>query len=228
MSSDSGRTRVWWLFDVDDVLYDATLLKRLARENAVVAMIEAGLPADFEVLLRKVNEVVEERGEDYTRHFDDAISALGLRVDPRVIAAGVIAYHDTKRAFLRPLPRVFKTLLALRDRGHGLGLSSPGSPVKEWEKVIRLGLHHFFERAWVGRPDPERHRSALEELGVDAANCIYVTARPEGIDSASEFGMKTVRVRRGKRSSEDSTATPDMEVVSVWEIADRAESLLEG
>jgi len=228
LSYDRVESRVWWLFDVDDVLYDATLLKRLARENAVVAMIEAGLPADFELLLRKVDEVVEERGEDYTRHFDDAIAALGLKVDPRVIAAGVIAYHDTKRAFLRPLPRVFRTLLTLRDRGHGLALSSPGSPVKEWEKVIRLGLHHLFEAAWVGEPDRERLRASLDELGVRGDGCVYVTARPEGVDSAKELGMKAVRVRRGKRASEDSSQQSDLEVVSIWEIADRAESLFRG
>ncbi len=223
----SERRDVWWFFDVDDVLYDATLLKRLARENAVVAMIEAGLPVDFDTLLRSVNEAVEKFGEDYPRHFDEALSSLGLRVEPRIVAAGVIAYHDTKRAFLKPLPNVFQTLIGLRDRGVKLGLSSPGNPVKEWEKVIRLGLHHLFERAWFGDADRERISSALAETSADPGKSFYVTARPEGIDAAKEAGLRAIRVRRGKRSSEDSAHAPDLEVISLWEVVSRVEGLLE-
>ena len=79
----SERRDVWWFFDIDDVLYDATLLKRLARENAVVAMIEAGLPVDFDTLLRSVNDAVEKFGEDYPRHFDEALGLIEINIQER-------------------------------------------------------------------------------------------------------------------------------------------------
>ncbi len=221
--------RSWWtIFDVDDVLYDATSLKETARENAVLAMIEAGLPLDFDTVMGKLTEVVSEFGEDYPRHLDVTLSRLGLREDPRVIAAGVVAYHDTKRAFLRPKPGIFDLLLSLRERGVGTAVSTPGLPIKDWEKIIRLGLHHLFEMAWFGGGDSERLARIVDELGVPADRVIYVSARPEGVDGAKEVGIKAIRFLSGRNAPRKSRSAPDGEVSNAWELKKLVLSLLGG
>lgn len=139
------------LMELDNVLYDSRLLKAIAREWAVTAMREAGLPVDHERALGALIEVVREKGEDYPFHFDEMMIRLGLKKDYRVIAAGVIAYHDVKRAFLRPLPGVMQLIVSARDKGFGIGVMSRGEPVKEWEKILRLGIHHTVHQIWIGR-----------------------------------------------------------------------------
>ena len=215
------------IFDVDDVLYDATLQKRNARENAVKAMIDAGLPVDYEVFLEKLREVIEEKGEDYGKHFDETLIRLGLRVDPRIIAAGVVAYHDTKRAYLKPFPKAFSTLLLLRERGYRVGICTPGQPIKDWEKIIRLGMQHLFHYAWVGEAGKETFRRIVKKFGAEPSKILFVTANPHLANEAKKAGLKVIRVRRGKWAMKEAEK-PDAEVQSIWEVGEAIESLLEG
>jgi len=214
------------IFDVDDVLYDATLQKRNARENAVRAMIDAGLPVDYEVFLGKLREVIEEKGEDYGKHFDETLIRLGLRINPRIIAAGVVAYHDTKRAYLKPFPNAFNTILQLREKGYGIGVCTPGQSIKDWEKIIRLGMQHLFHHAWVGEAGEKTFKVIVRELGLNPSDVIFVTANPGLVGEAKRVGLKVIRIRRGKWALEEAEK-PDIEVQAIWEVEKAIESLSE-
>jgi len=213
------------IFDVDDVLYDATLQKRNARENAVKAMIDAGLPVDYEVFLDKLREVIEEKGEDYGKHFDETLTRLGLRVDPRIIAAGVVAYHDTKRAYLKPFPNAFKSILLLRERGYKVGVCTAGQSIKDWEKIIRLGMQHLFHYAWVGEACEGTFKEIAEELGVESSSAVFITANPVLANEAKRAGWRVIRIRRGKWAIKESERL-DIEVQSIWEAKKAIENLL--
>jgi len=63
--------------------------------SAVRAMKAAGLPIDVETAYRKLEEIAKERGPDDTRHFDTLLERLGLKWNPEVMAAGVVAYCAT-------------------------------------------------------------------------------------------------------------------------------------
>jgi len=215
------------IFDVDDVLYDATLQKRNARENAVRAMIDAGLPVDYEVFLGKLREVIEEKGEDYGKHFDETLIRLGLKVDPRVIAAGVVAYHDTKRAYLKPFPNAFKTILLLREKGYKVGVCTAGQSIKDWEKIIRLGMHHLFHNAWVGEACKETFEKIVKEMNIESPAVVFITAKPHLVNEAKKAGWRIIRIRRGKWAMKEAEK-PDMEVQSVWEVEKAIKSLSEG
>ena len=86
------------LFDIDDTLYDTSLQMSMARLNAIKAMSEAGLPTDIETAYRVLEDIVKEFGRHYNKHFDMLLERLGLKWDPRVIAAGVAAYRETSSA----------------------------------------------------------------------------------------------------------------------------------
>ncbi len=214
------------IFDVDDVLYDATLQKRNARENAVRAMIDAGLPVDYEVFLSKLREVIEERGEDYGKHFDDTLMRLGLKVNSKIIAAGVVAYHDTKRAYLKPFPNAFNTILQLRERGYKVGVCTSGQPIKDWEKIIRLGMQHLFHYAWVGEASEKTFKEIVKELNIRPSDALFITANPQLANEAKKVGWKVIRIRRGKWAMEKAEK-PDLEVQLIWEAGKAIESLSE-
>ena len=92
------------VFTIDDVLYDTSQQLSASRMSAVKAMRSAGLPIDVETAYRKLEEIVKERGPDDTRHFDTLLERLGLKWNPEVIAAGVVAYRATSPIYLTPFP----------------------------------------------------------------------------------------------------------------------------
>ncbi|MDH5460843.1 MAG: HAD family hydrolase, partial [Candidatus Bathyarchaeota archaeon] len=134
------------VFDIDDTLYDASFQMSTARLSAIKAMIEAGLPTNIEVAYRVLEEIVKEFGRHYNRHYDKLLERLGLEWNPRVIAAGVIAYRETSSAYLKPYPDTISVLLKLRESGYRLGVVSEGRSVKQWQKLIQLGIQHLFHR----------------------------------------------------------------------------------
>ncbi|MBS7288299.1 MAG: TIGR02253 family HAD-type hydrolase [Candidatus Freyarchaeota archaeon] len=216
------------LFGIDDTLYDASLQRYLARMNAVRAMIEAGLPVDPETTFNTLKAVVAEYGEDYDRHFDRMLERLGLRVNTRIIAAAVAAYHDTKFAYLRPHPETVPTLIVLRERGYKIGVASAGNPVKQWEKLIRLGLQHLFHHVViakeVGCETLERRvfEEALKVLDSTPKESLFVGCSPsEELAHAKAAGLLTVRVKRGAHRLETPKTleeTPDYEVSTLTEL----------
>lgn len=216
------------LFSIDDTLYDASLQKYLARMNAVRAMVEAGLPVDPETTFNTLKVVVAEYGEDYDRHFDRTLERLGLKVSARIIAAAVAAYHDTKFAYLKPHPETVPTLIKLRERGYKIGVVSAGNPVKQWEKLIRLGLQHIFHHVVIAREvgceklEPRVFEEALRALNVSPKDAMFVgCSLSEEIAQAKAAGLTTVRVKRGVHRSETprtSEEIPDYEISTLTEI----------
>lgn len=216
------------LFDVDDVLYDASLQAEMARLNAIRAMIEAGLPSDVENAYRVLKEIVKEYGPDYPRHFDKLLERLGLRWDPRVIAAGVVAYRETNMAYLRPYPDTVTTLLKLRDLGYRLGVVSDGRTVKQWQKLISLGLQHFFQYVLISEEagsetiGPEMFKTALEKLNLQPGEVAFIGKKlnPD-ILNANRIGIVSIRMRRGESKNEEAEKDemkPSYEVTKLSEI----------
>jgi putative hydrolase of the HAD superfamily len=216
------------LFDIDDTLYDATLQMNTARLNAVKAMIEAGLPVDIETAYEKLENIVMEFGPHYNKHFDRLLERLGIKWNPRVIAAGVIAYRETSAAYLKPYPDTVPVLLKIRESGYLLGAVSEGSSVKQWQKLIQLGVQHLFNSVAISEEIGESEvtirlfEKILGELNVSPKEAIFVGNKPDSdILSANKLGITTIRMRKGKfRSSEptDVRMTPQFEVTKLSEI----------
>lgn len=197
------------IFGLDDVLYDAFLQKSNARLSAVKAMIESGLPVDVETGYRKLEEIVRELGPNNNRHFDNLLERLGLKWNPAVVAAGVVAYRNTNPVFLRPYPDTVPTLLKLREIGLKLGVAASGRSVKEWEKLISLGLQHLFQAVVVSEDlklnqlSEEVLHQVIRQLNVTPAETAYVGVNPNNeIQIANRIGLITIRLRRGESKLE--------------------------
>lgn len=206
-------------FDIDNTLYDSTLQVEMVRRNAIKAMIEAGLDIGEEEGLSALLGIVNKFGSNYEHHFDDLLKKFGQEDNPRIIAAGIVAYHATKIAYLVPYPDTVPTLLELRDRGYRLGVITEGRSVKQWEKLIRLGLQHFFHAVVISeevqkqKPDAEMFRIAAAKIGCRPKEAVMVGDRlDKDIQGAKEAGMVTVQVMKGKymtRTPEKKTQEPD-------------------
>ncbi|AEH23927.1 2-haloalkanoic acid dehalogenase-like hydrolase [Pyrococcus yayanosii CH1] len=192
-------------FDLDDTLVDTSRLAEMARRNAIENMIVHGLPVDFDTAYSELMELIREYGSNFPHHFDYLLRRLDLPYNPKWVAAGVIAYHNTKFAYLREVPGARKTLLRLREAGYRLGIITDGNPIKQWEKILRLDLGDFFEHviisdfAGVRKPHPKIFRKALKAFGVKPEEAVMVGDRLySDIYGAKRVGMMTVWFRYGK------------------------------
>lgn len=194
-------------FDIDDTLYDSTELAARARMNAVNAMIDAGLPEkDPRKVMAILLDVIKECGSNYSKHYAVLLRRLGMKWNPEIIAAGVSAYHDTKPSYLKPFPDVVPTLLKLRKAGYKLGVISDGLAVKQWEKLIRMGLQHFFDTVVISetihhtKPDPKLFKIALEGISCSPKESMMVgDSINRDIGGAKAAGMTTVWLKSSKK-----------------------------
>lgn len=213
------------IFGIDDVLYDATLQSSSARLSAVKAMIEAGLPVDVETGYRTLEEIVRTAGPDNTKHFDMLLEKLGLDWKPSVVAAGVVAYRSTSPVFLKPYPDAVPTLLKLRDQRYKLGVASEGKSVKQWQKLISLGLQHLFDAVVTSEDLKLEHlteatlKQLLDDLRAHPSNAIFVDVNLNKIAIANRTGLVTVRLRKGEAKLEKPKGNqPRYEIKTLGEI----------
>ncbi len=216
------------LFNIDNVLYDTKFQKDSARINAIRAMIEAGLPVEVENSFRVLNDIIAEYGTDYPMHFDKMLEKLGIKRQARVIAAGVEGYRENSRVYLQPYPDTIPTIINLRDMGCKVASISGGNAVKQWQKLIRLGVQHLFHKVLIAeevgkeKVDKKVFQRLLDELNVSPAETLFVgNTSDEDIRTANRLGLTTIRIRRGTTQSEEpktAEAKPAFEVRALSEI----------
>jgi putative hydrolase of the HAD superfamily len=212
------------LFDIDDTLFSTTEFARRARANAVRAMVDAGLDLPVEVVQKELDEVIAEFTSNYEHHFERLVQRLPSqatrRVNPAlIVAAGVVAYHDTKFRELAPYPDVVPLLTWLAEAGVRVGVVTHGLTVKQAEKLVRLGLVRYLDpkaifisdQIGISKPNPKLYLAALRELGLQAREVMYVGDNLEhDVAPPKSIEMVTVWARRGsKHSSSNPAIVPD-------------------
>ncbi len=105
-------------FDIDDTLFSTSQFAESARCAAIDAMCAAGLRADRETCMRELQEVLEEFTSNYQSHFDKIIQRLPEEASAGLnravlVAAGVVAYHETKWRDFRDYDDARKALILL-------------------------------------------------------------------------------------------------------------------
>lgn len=214
-------------FDIDDTLYDSTRLATMARKNSIQAMIDAGLPIKDEGKVYEIlKRVIAKFGSNYQRHYDRLMEELNLEANPKIVAAGVVAYERTKMGYLKPFPGVIPTLIRLKN-GYKLGVISNGLAIKQWEKLIGLGIYHFFafvatsEELGYEKPEREIFDLAMKKLEVKPRECVMVGDKLDtDILGASKVGMYAV-LKKSKTIVKKTSAkkiSPDFEIMNISEI----------
>ena len=208
-------------FDIDDTLFSTSQFAESARRAAIEAMRAAGLRADHDTCMRELREVLEEFTSNYQSHFDKIIHRLPEQASAGLnravlVAAGVVAYHETKWRDFRVYDDAWEALNWLATTDLVRGIISAGISVKQAEKLIRLNILdfltkdaiYFTEQVGISKPNPKLYQRVLDDQGLQPDTVMYVGDSPlHDIDPANAVGMITVRSQRGGRWAEHQGKT---------------------
>ena len=228
-------------FDIDDTLFSTSSFSRRARENSVETMLAMGVRSDRETMLRELDEVIQEFSSNYQHHYDKLLSRLppeatrGLN-PALVVAAGVVAYHETKFRELTSYDDVHEVLRMLARTDLICGVISSGLTLKQMEKLIRLKIWHYVDptaifitdQVGIGKPNPKLYLRAAESVGVRPEEAMYVGDHPiNDIDAANRAGFVTAWNRReGKHLDLVGATRPDHVIHNFWDLLDVLETEL--
>jgi putative hydrolase of the HAD superfamily len=216
------------LFDLDDTLYREldfveSGLRAIARELAArTSLDESAVFAAFAASL-------EAHGRGRT--FDHALATLGL--DRPGWVEELVALYRAHEPELALYPDASRALDRLRARGVLLGLVTDGHPGVQRAKARALGLERRLDAlrfSWDEgserqKPDPRAYLGALEPLGVEPADAVYVGDDPaKDFIGARRLGMRSVRVLRGRHAH--VPALPGYEADATLDSLDALETAL--
>lgn len=212
------------IFDLDNTLLDFMTMKRRAVDAAVDAMLDAGLELPKDTARERIFRIYDTEGIEYQRVFDAFLEAETGRVDPRVLAAGIVGYRRAREALLVLYPHVTVTLVELVKRGIRLAVVSDAPRLEAWLRVCYLRLHHLFDHVVTfddtgqRKPDPAPFRRALELLDVEPHEALMVGDWPErDVVGAKAAGIRTVFARYGDTFGTVHSGA-DFEIADVHEL----------
>jgi len=204
-------------FDLDDTLFDATELATQARIGGLKKIQECGLNYSLQEGINGLFEIVKEFGSNYTKHYDTLLKRMKndpIKYEitmpdfkiPKYIAAGIMGYHDVKVKKIKPFKDVMDCLVDLQKIGYQIILISDGRAIKQYEKLHRLNILHFFTEIFISeevglkKPDPEFFNYCLREMDVLPSETVYIGDRMDrDIEPANSIGINTVLIhRKGK------------------------------
>src|SRR5439155_20992415 len=78
------------VFDLDNTLVDFMKMKSDAVEAAIDGMIDAGLGLPREAVKARIDPIYQAHGLEYQRVFDALLESELGRIDPRILASGIV------------------------------------------------------------------------------------------------------------------------------------------
>jgi putative hydrolase of the HAD superfamily len=209
------------LFDLDDTLIDRRATMPKYAEKFLADFADA-LP---ELTVDEVEKaIVEADGGGYRGRdkFHDLQEALPWT--KRQAVETLIEHWNTEfPRVVQPMAGLFTLLNQLSVRGYKLGLITNGTSERQNAKLDLLGIRDYFDvtliSAEVGyeKPDPLIFLLALEALGVEAEEAIYVGDHPRNDVEGADFAGITPVWRRGCHPWPEDRAEPEHQFVTLAE-----------
>jgi putative hydrolase of the HAD superfamily len=220
-------------FDIDDTLYSTSEFAKTARLNSVHAMIDAGLQMKVADCFRELKRIIQEFGPNFDHHYDKLLLSIPQewyegRNPAIIVAAAVVAYHETKVSQLKPYEDVIEVLQTLKETGVTLGVITDGLEIKQAEKLIRLKIQDYINpqsifitgQIGIQKTDIKLYQRACESLKLPPTSCMHVGDNPiNDIDPPNKIGMITVLNRRsGKYLGVTGETNPTHVTHDMWEL----------
>ena len=192
------------VFDLDNTLVDFMKMKAAAVDAAIEGMYDAGLSLPRDEVRKKIDAIYQSQGLEYQRVFDELLQSELGRIDPKILASGIVAYRRGRGSALVLYPHVQMTLLELAKRGIRLGVVSDAPEAQVWLRLCDLGLQHTFDAVVTfddtreRKPSPAPFREVLKRLNVTPEHSLMIGDWAErDVVGGKSLGMKTVFARYG-------------------------------
>lgn len=188
------------IFDVGDILYDASIWRRWLTDELQAAGVQISYPelvVHWETLLV---DVYCGRARYWDR-FDELLRTCGL--PDGAIATLTEAARKKATAVQqdrRPMPEVPETLESLWQMGTRLAaLSDTESGEARVRGILRqLGIEEYFAAVvtsadlGVTKPDPDAYRAAVDALGIPSDRCAFVGHDVDELEGAQHAGLLAI------------------------------------
>ena len=201
-------------FDLDDCLFDSTGLSERARIKGINAMIKLGLKIEQNKALKMIQEIVKEYGSNSSLHYnyfirrynrlEDVEEKIPYSLQFKYISAAVMAYHSEKIESIKTYDDVIPCLEKLNILGIKTAIISDGLPLKQYEKILRLGIDELIDLTVISdeigirKPNPKLFDHCLKRFGVKGSETIYVGDRiDKDIIPAKLNNIYSVYIHRG-------------------------------
>jgi putative hydrolase of the HAD superfamily len=192
------------ILDIDNTLMDFMRMKRAAVDAAADAMIDAGLRLPKQELVEKIFKIYWAEGIEDQNIFDKVLMKEFGKVDPKILAAGIIGYKRAKDGHFTLYPHVKMALTDLLKMGVRMGVVSDAPRLSVWLRIVGLGLHHYFEHVVTfddtgeKKPSPKPFKKILSLMETEPGEAIMVGDWAErDVKGAKALGMKTAWAKYG-------------------------------
>ncbi|MDD5491134.1 MAG: HAD family hydrolase [bacterium] len=192
------------IFDLDDTLYPQREYTRQCLLGTVKYLAKQ-TGRKPELIAKALNEVLEKKGIEYKRIYNDAFKKLHLP-DVCFIPRAVKIFWQVKPN-LKLFSGTLAVLTTLKKRGYRLGLITDGYPEVQRYKIRNLGLNRIFVRIiytdllgfGCRKPSPMPYELMAKSLRLVPSECVYIGNDPRrDFKGAREVGMKTIRIKQGE------------------------------
>lgn len=208
------------LFDLDNTLIDFMRMKQECVRAAVKAMRGNGLPLSQKRGEEIVWRLYARHGFEYQKVFQKLLRQTIKEVNPRILAAGIVAYRKAKRNLILPYPRVRKTLYALKKKGYKLGVLTDAPRLQAWTRLVEMKVQGFFDIV-VSFDETRKHKprllpfkKAVSMLGFKPKQVLMVGDSVErDVAGAKRVGMRTALAVYGEFKKQDAKPKPEPDFV---------------
>ncbi|HEY0089633.1 MAG TPA: TIGR02253 family HAD-type hydrolase [Candidatus Lokiarchaeia archaeon] len=231
-------------FDLDDCLFNSTGLSERARYAGIDAMIKLGLKIDRQEAIKMIKEIVKEYGSNSSNHYNYFIrrynrlenveETIPYSLQFKYISIAVMAYHEEKIKYIQVYDDVKPCLEKLRKMSIKTAIITDGRPLKQYEKILRLGIDDLIDLSVISdelgirKPNPKLFEHCLKKFGFKGNETIYVGDRiDKDIIPAKLNNIYSVYIHRGGKYDSYKTGVkiphetkPDYEITNLMEIFD--------
>lgn len=224
------------IFDLDNTLIDFLKFKRVSMEEAVDAMIDAGLDISKKKALRIIYGIYNEFTMEDSNIFQKFLEKVNGSIDYKILAYGINAYRKARFGVISPYPRTVSTLIKLKENGIKLAIVSDAPKIKAWLRLTSMRIDPLFDIVVTyddtGEYKPSRKPfvKAIEALNLKPEDCMMVGDSIErDIEGARNIGMKTCFAKYGCSSLERDNYGKEINLNNkTWDCeAERIEDILE-
>lgn len=217
--------------------HDIDLVEQWQNYARVYAPEDSDLAARLaEAEVRQWRDQQASRGANGTGNLDFIFASAGVDIASERHADALVEYLRGWDPHTLADPEAFETMSALRDMGLLIGvLSNTMWPRAHHETVFaRDGLLPLIDAAVysseipVAKPHLGAFQAVLDQLGVGAAESVFVGDRPwDDVHGAQEVGMRAILIPHSRLGDQavDIDVTPDgvasrladvVDIVSAW------------